>query len=479
MSEEVNQEKHQAVSSLMVLMFTDIVGSVAIKTRLGGAAYRQMVARHDQVYRGIVDSIRGAQCLKDTGDGFLSRFATASDAVNAALRFQQAMASGDWHPEPLQVRIGIHIGEVEEIEPDIQGIPKIVGLAVDITARIMGLAAGRQILLTRTAYESSRQYIREYPPGEGAAREIQWRRHGTYRFAGSEEAIEIFEVGAVGTGLLVPPSDGEKAWRAAGDGAGQNQGGDSAGRPNALGHAGMIVAGLVVVVAMAIWMSRKPEPTEVAPVSLSGQVKEQPVAVSKPEVKPSAVPVAPLPTLPVEATPVSAASPAITGVELLAASHSTPGFKLNLRTRDTKTAYREGETISFELSADRNCYVTLVSVDAQGSLTLLIPNAWQQTTLLRRGEQMVVPSPESGFKFPVQPPHGKTIVKAIATPDPLLLDGIDAARLKQERFVAWQAKALGVVGDGTRLSDLKTSSLQNRFAPDAWVTTELIIVTTP
>ena len=78
-------------SHLMVLMFTDLVGSVELKMRLGNTAYIRLIARHDRILKDIVRSLPGASILKDTGDGFLVAYATASDGIRAGLRFQWAI----------------------------------------------------------------------------------------------------------------------------------------------------------------------------------------------------------------------------------------------------------------------------------------------------------------------------------------------------------------------------------------------------
>lgn len=199
---------------LMVLMFTDVKGSVDIKMRLGNAAYLRLIARHDGLLREIVDSIHHADILKDTGDGFLVRFETASAAVVAALRFQHEIHEAAWDPEPIEVRIGLHIGEVAEVK-EATGQPKLVALAADIASRVMDLAQPGQILLTRTAFDDARQFVREYPVSvDGDRPQLQWAAHGLYKFKGSDEPLEVFEVGVVGIGPLKAPEDSAKASRA-------------------------------------------------------------------------------------------------------------------------------------------------------------------------------------------------------------------------------------------------------------------------
>src|SRR3954452_6540631 len=72
----------------LALMFTDVVGSVELKTRLGTAAYARLLARHDELFHQAVATIPAARILQDRGDGFFAEFPTAADAVRAALSFQ-------------------------------------------------------------------------------------------------------------------------------------------------------------------------------------------------------------------------------------------------------------------------------------------------------------------------------------------------------------------------------------------------------
>ncbi|MHC4576884.1 MAG: protein kinase domain-containing protein [Planctomycetota bacterium] len=206
---------HVPTSRLMVLMFTDLVGSVDLKTRLGNAVYVRLIARHDRLFRKIVKSTPGAAILKDTGDGFLAGFATASDGIRAALRFQWAMHEEPWEPEPLRVRVGLHVGEVAELH-DTGVNPKLVGLAADLAARIMDLAEPGQILTTRTVFDDARQYVPHHPPVDSAEDlpELKWMAHGPYVFKGGAEPVDVYEVGAVGVAPLREPSDSLKARRA-------------------------------------------------------------------------------------------------------------------------------------------------------------------------------------------------------------------------------------------------------------------------
>ena len=74
----------QTHSRLMVLLFTDVVGSTELKNRLGTVEYAELLGRHDRIFRQIIAAMDGSRILKDTGDGFFVSFATAgSDTLEA------------------------------------------------------------------------------------------------------------------------------------------------------------------------------------------------------------------------------------------------------------------------------------------------------------------------------------------------------------------------------------------------------------
>lgn len=196
---------------LLAFMFTDVIGSTALKVSLTTAGYLPLLRRHDQLLRHAVAS-SGGHLRQDTGDGCFADFATSSDAVNAALTFQWLMAAEPW-PEgrALASRVGIHLGEVAETEVRQEGGQKLVGMAVDLAARVMSLAQGGQILMTKGAYNDARQFLSTHPM-EGAM-PLQWMEHGRYLFKGSAEEMEVFEVGVEGRSPLAAPPDSEKASR--------------------------------------------------------------------------------------------------------------------------------------------------------------------------------------------------------------------------------------------------------------------------
>ena len=198
-------------SRLMVLLFSDIVGSTDLKSRLGTVEYTAALAKHDRIFRHIIDTTPDSRVLKDTGDGFFASFGTASDAVRAALRFQFELHHAK---VPLKTRVGIHVGEVAELDKEHTGLPKVVGLAADFAARVMNLATGGQILLTRFAFNEARQFVLAHPASNGEqVPPLVWVAHGQYIFKGADDPAEVFEVGAQGIAPLLPPLDAPDARR--------------------------------------------------------------------------------------------------------------------------------------------------------------------------------------------------------------------------------------------------------------------------
>ncbi len=203
------------IHRLSVLLFTDIVGSVRLQEQLGTQVYAALLKRHDDLFREAIANSSG-RILKHTGDGFLAEFSMSSEAVATGLRFQYLLHHEPWAPQPLQVRVGMHQGEVMVVEPaDLQDAsPLAVGMAVNLAARVMDLAAGKQILLSRPVYENARYYLKdEWKMESASASDLRWIRHGPYQLKGAEEPMEIFEVGIEGVASLTPPEGSLKATR--------------------------------------------------------------------------------------------------------------------------------------------------------------------------------------------------------------------------------------------------------------------------
>jgi hypothetical protein len=131
-------------------------------------------------------------------------FGTATDAVGYALAYHRAIAALD---VPLQARVGLHVGPVDLRENSAADIAlgakplEVDGIAKPTAARVMSVAQGGQTLLTADARSAL---------GESGVRACS---HGHWRLKGVAEPIELFEVAEDAASALVPPVDGEKAYR--------------------------------------------------------------------------------------------------------------------------------------------------------------------------------------------------------------------------------------------------------------------------
>jgi class 3 adenylate cyclase len=123
---------------LSTILFTDIVDSTAMLSRLGDHAWRRLLLEHNGRIRIELDRFRGRE-MGTTGDGFLALFDGAARAVRCAGAMIRAVADLD-----LALRAGLHTGEVA-----IAG-GQARGLAVHAAARVAALAGPGEILVSAT-----------------------------------------------------------------------------------------------------------------------------------------------------------------------------------------------------------------------------------------------------------------------------------------------------------------------------------------
>lgn len=121
---------------LVTMLMTDIVDSTPTAARLGDARWRQLLADHDRVVRNHIERFRGRE-LDTTGDGFFVSFESAAAAVHCARAIRDAVRRLE-----LEVRIGVHTGEIETTADGVRGI------AIHALARIMSAAGASEILVS-------------------------------------------------------------------------------------------------------------------------------------------------------------------------------------------------------------------------------------------------------------------------------------------------------------------------------------------
>jgi class 3 adenylate cyclase len=123
---------------LATLLFTDIVGSTEQAASMGDRPWRSLLDQHHRVVRQQLSLFRGRE-VKTTGDGFLATFDGPARAVRCACAIRDAVGTLG-----LQVRVGLHTGEVE-----LQG-DDLAGIAVHVAARVGAMASAGEILVSRT-----------------------------------------------------------------------------------------------------------------------------------------------------------------------------------------------------------------------------------------------------------------------------------------------------------------------------------------
>ncbi len=141
---------------LATVLFTDIVDSTAQAAALGDRGWRALRERHDQLVRARVADFSGRE-VKTMGDGFLVTF----DGPARAVRCAQAIVSGVGELG-IEVRAGLHVGEIELDGDDVSGI------AVAIGARVGSLAGPSEVLVSQT--------IRDLTAGSGLIYEDRGER---------------------------------------------------------------------------------------------------------------------------------------------------------------------------------------------------------------------------------------------------------------------------------------------------------------
>ena len=123
---------------LATVLFTDVVDSTKRAAGLGDERWRDLLDRHDENVRGQIRRFQGRE-VSTAGDGFFATFDSPGRAIECALAIREALRVLD-----VEVRAGIHTGEIEVRGDD------FAGLTVHIGARVSGLAAPGEVLVSST-----------------------------------------------------------------------------------------------------------------------------------------------------------------------------------------------------------------------------------------------------------------------------------------------------------------------------------------
>jgi class 3 adenylate cyclase len=166
----VHEEEAQFDRVLATVLFTDLVGSTERAAELGDRAWRQLVEHHHMVIRGLLARHRGTE-VDTAGDGFFATFDGPARAVRCAHAIVGAVNSFG-----LELRAGVHTGEVETINN------KVGGVAVNIGARIAAIAGPGEVLVSST--------VKDLTAGSGLAFEDA----GEHDLKGIPDPWRIFRV---------------------------------------------------------------------------------------------------------------------------------------------------------------------------------------------------------------------------------------------------------------------------------------------
>ena len=160
---------------LATVLFSDIVASTERAAEVGDRRWRDVLDRHDALIRGALGR-HGGREVKTTGDGFLAMFDAPARAIRCA-----AAIRDDLRTEGIQLRIGLHAGEVEVRGDDIGGI------AVHIGSRVLGAAPPGQVVVSST--------VRDLVAGSG----IDFADLGEHELKGVPDRWRLYAVTDAGS----------------------------------------------------------------------------------------------------------------------------------------------------------------------------------------------------------------------------------------------------------------------------------------
>ena len=154
-------ESHRVLATVL---FTDIVGSTALAEQLGDRRWRDLLDAHHATVRRELSRARGKE-VKSLGDGFLATFDGPARAVRCARSITEAVGLLN-----LKIRSGLHTGEIEIVDDDVQGI----------ASRISALADPGEVLVSRT--------VKDLVAGSG----LCFSERGRHSLKGIQEPMDLY-----------------------------------------------------------------------------------------------------------------------------------------------------------------------------------------------------------------------------------------------------------------------------------------------
>jgi class 3 adenylate cyclase len=167
-----NLPAHATDRVLATVLFTDIVDSTRQAATVGDREWRNRLDAHNELVRKQLRRFHGQE-INTTGDGFVATFDGPARAIRCACTVRDEV-----HGLGMDLRIGVHTGEVERHDDDISG------LTVHIGARVAALAGAGDVLVSKT--------VTDLVVGSG----IAFRDRGQHELKGVPGSWQLFAVGA-------------------------------------------------------------------------------------------------------------------------------------------------------------------------------------------------------------------------------------------------------------------------------------------
>jgi class 3 adenylate cyclase len=155
---------------LATVLFTDLVASTPRVAELGDRRWRNLLDTHNALVRAELNRFRGRE-IKSTGDGILATFDGPGRAIRCACAIRDALGALD-----LDVRAGLHTGEIELHGDDVAGIAVVIG------QRVSALAGPGEVFVSRTVADLI------------AGSDIELRDEGAYGLKGIPGTWQLYSV---------------------------------------------------------------------------------------------------------------------------------------------------------------------------------------------------------------------------------------------------------------------------------------------
>ena len=152
------------------MLFTDIVGSTDLLTRLGDRRYSELLAKHDAIVRRLIERFKGLE-VDHAGDSVFATFDGPARAIRCAQEIVQQVGELD-----IEVRAGVHTGECE------LAAGRVTGITVHTGSRIAAIAGAGEVLVSKR--------VADLVAGSG----LEFVRHSTRELKGVPGTWELCAV---------------------------------------------------------------------------------------------------------------------------------------------------------------------------------------------------------------------------------------------------------------------------------------------